>query len=130
MRAFWSPDAPWPPPPRRGPAVPAPVPRTPPIPLTERHIELMQWRIKLLRHREVPEQRAEQLADLLAYRDRERDDRRMCLECSEWQLAGTCAVVMDGRFRPCGVKRGTEHHFRPLPDVLQRCPNFKWEKGS
>lgn len=33
---------------------------------------------------------AEALADRLATRDFERDDRRVCAECSHWQRGNTC----------------------------------------
>lgn len=34
---------------------------------------------------------AESLGDRLAKRDYERDDRRVCIECSNWQRGNTCA---------------------------------------
>lgn len=69
----------------------------------------MAFRIQLLMRRGLEERDAEAMADRLADRDHEQDDRRDCLECSN--LRGmNCAVRGP-------VLRGT----------LQRCPTFNWE---
>ena len=77
----------------------------------DREITRFQFRLGLLMRRGLPEQKAEALADRLALRDQERDDRRICLECA--------ALLSDVRCK---------HGHAVLPDVFQRCPSFTFEK--
>jgi len=65
----------------------------------------MEKRLALFERRRVPVAEAEHLADRLLARDRELDDRHLCIECTH----GTKARCPGGA---------------PLPGVLQRCPAF------
>jgi len=64
---------------------------------------------------------AERLADLLVIRDREQDDRALCLECTHLQRAGRC-----GNWQRAGVAIRARDAFMPLELVrqLQRCDGF------
>lgn len=68
------------------------------------------YRVGLFKRRGCDDESAQKLADALAQRDLERDDRRMCIECRNWQHSKTCAV---------------KELF--LPRILQRCPRFAWQ---
>ena len=69
---------------------------------------------------------AERLADRLVTRDRDGDDRRLCLECAH--LAGHAAGVMGcTNWQRAGVAiraRGTQLP-GDLVQILQRCDGFK-----
>jgi len=60
---------------------------------------------------------AEALADKLVLRDREGDDRRLCLECAHLQSAGRC-----GNWRRADVAR--DGLARELVLRVQRCPGY------
>jgi hypothetical protein len=64
---------------------------------------------------------AESLADRLVIRDREKDDRAMCLECAHLHVAGRC-----GNWQRSGV--ATRASDAQLPTafmhLLQRCDGF------
>jgi len=64
---------------------------------------------------------AERLADLLVIRDREQDDRALCLECTHLQRAGRC-----GNWQAAGVAIRARDAFMPVELVrqLQRCDGF------
>lgn len=64
---------------------------------------------------------AEVLADRLALRDQDGDDRRVCLECSHLQQPGTCFAAQQGWLLPHTSRRTT-----PVRDLLQRCESFGW----
>ncbi len=66
---------------------------------------------------------ADELAERLALRDREQDDRRLCLECSYLGERGVCGAARSGRLR------GVDSRYEPIPDLLQRCPAFGLRKG-
>lgn len=68
-----------------------------------------------------PSERAELLADLVLERDRQRDDRRLCLECQGLQRIGYCQAAGRGLL---GASTSTRH--QPVADVLFRCPQFAW----
>lgn len=74
-------------------------------------IRRFTYRQGLFMRRGMAEPVAERLADQLATRDFERDDRRCCLECSNHQRGGRCFVT----------RRET------MPAVLQRCPSFNFQ---
>ena len=79
--------------------------------LNDRQIARMQFRIGLFQRRGLSEAKAESLADRLALRDDQRDDRRLCLECAALLSAVRC-----------------KHGHAVLLEVLQRCPSFTFEK--
>jgi hypothetical protein len=77
----------------------------------DREIARFQFRHGLLMRRGLSDGAAERLADRLALRDQDRDDRRLCLECAALLSSTRC-----------------KHGHAVLPDVLQRCPSFNFEK--
>ena len=80
-------------------------------PWTDKEIERARLRVGLFMRRGMTEAAAEKVVDQLAARDQDRDDRRMCVECSNWQASRTC--------------------FKRLPtsfDQLARCVGFEWQK--
>ena len=73
-------------------------------------------RVLLFTRRAMGEPQAEALADRLVGRDREQDDRRLCLECNNYR-PGRC-----GNSRNAGL---TAHQIGgDLAALLQRCPGF------
>lgn len=74
-------------------------------------IRRFNFRHGLFIRRGIEPMHAERLADQLATRDYEHDDRRMCLECVSYQRSRTC--------------------FKRLPmsiEQLARCHGFEWQK--
>ena len=61
---------------------------------------------------------AEHLAERLTLRDRQADDRRMCVECRELEASGRCAAARRGAFI------SANRRLEPAPNVLTRCPAF------
>lgn len=66
---------------------------------------------------------AEHLAERLTLRDREGDDRRLCLECTWLSGTGRCLAAATARLP--GVDRWLE----PIQTILQRCDAFGLSKG-
>lgn len=62
---------------------------------------------------------AEHLAERLTLRDRQVDDRRMCLECRNLEAKGRCAAAM------LGAIHGADRRLEPVANILTRCPAFK-----
>jgi hypothetical protein len=62
---------------------------------------------------------ASDLAEWLTLRDRNVDDRRLCLECRELARSGRCGAASRG------AMRGVSRNMAPVPDVLMRCPHFQ-----
>lgn len=58
--------------------------------LGDKEIFRLSFRFDLFVRRGVESLHAEKLADRLATRDFERDDRRLCLECQHYQQSRTC----------------------------------------
>lgn len=90
------------------------------LPWGDREISRFTFRTALFQRRGLLESEAELLADRLALRDQERDDRRVCLECSNHQTSGTCFAASLGRLF------GASKRHTPVPDLLQRCEGFEW----
>ena len=65
----------------------------------------------------------EHLAERLTLRDRQQDDRRLCLECAA--LADNRRCLVAARDRLAGADRRLE----PVPTILQRCPGFALAPG-
>ena len=78
--------------------------------MTDREITRFLTRERIFVRRGLQPAAAEALADRLARRDQEHDDRRCCLECAHMRAIDRCA------------KREAV-----LPDVLQRCTPFDWQ---
>ena len=66
---------------------------------------------------------AEHLAERLTLRDRQRDDRRLCLECAALADNRRCLVAARGRLA------GADRRLEPVPTILQRCPGFTLAPG-
>ncbi|MDE2075757.1 MAG: hypothetical protein KGI91_01610 [Burkholderiales bacterium] len=63
--------------------------------------------------------KAERLAYSLVTRDREGDDRRMCLECSGLDSKGRCTSARRGRIE------GVIGLLEPVTHILHRCEGFE-----
>lgn len=100
---------------------PQPSPERPA--LSDRFIEVMGYRAELFKRRGLSERCADAWACRLAQRDIDRDDRRLCLECSNYQRAGTCAVKLPKQ-KPSDFQK----FMSPIPFTLQRCPSFNFQK--
>lgn len=87
----------------------------------DREIARFTFRRGLFIRRGMAAAAAEALADRLALRDYERDDRRVCIECSSIQRGLKCFVHEQGHMK------GVGRFFQVLPDTLQRCPHFTWQ---
>jgi len=61
---------------------------------------------------------AEHLAERLTLRDRQADDRHLCLECRELEPSGRCAAARRGALAH------TDRRLEPSPNILMRCPAF------
>lgn len=88
----------------------------------DKQIARFKYRHGLFMRRGLDDARAEALADRMATRDYERDDRRMCIECESLQRSGGCFVASKGRMR------NTNSRHTPVIDILQRCDYFTWQK--
>ena len=66
---------------------------------------------------------ADDLAERLTLRDRDGDDRRLCLECTWLGDTGRCLAAATGRIP------GADRRLEPLPTILQRCGAFGLRKG-
>ncbi len=60
---------------------------------------------------------ADDLAERLALRDAEGDDRRMCVECSYLGTTGRCGAA--------GRLSGVDRRLEPVQTILQRCEAFR-----
>ena len=66
---------------------------------------------------------AESMAEALTLRDRQGDDRRICLECTHLGERGRCIAASAGRIK------GADRRLEPVPTILQRCEAFGLRKG-
>ena len=66
---------------------------------------------------------ADHLAERLTLRDRQHDDRRLCLECAALADNGRCLVAARGRLP------GASRRLEPVPTMLQRCEGFTLAPG-
>ncbi|WP_146139295.1 hypothetical protein [Simplicispira suum] len=84
-------------------------------------IALFNRRAALFVRRGADEAQAEKLADRLVTRDREDDDRRLCLECrhlqgaTPWRCGNWCMAGV-------AVRSGDAGLARDMVMLLQRCP--------
>lgn len=88
----------------------------------DREIARFKFRAALFQRRGLDERYAEELADRCFERDYERDDRRMCIECSHFQRDGGCFAARQGWIR------GADRRLTPIPDLLLRCECFDWAR--
>lgn len=87
----------------------------------EAQIKRFTFRYQLFMRRGVSADVAERLGDRLATRDHERDDRRVCLECSNLQRGGKCFAVQQGHMKDVSPKH------EPVTNILQHCDHFSWQ---
>lgn len=80
------------------------------IPWSQREIDRFVFREALFRRRGDSPIEAEQRAERLVQRDRDRDERRYCLECQHIRPMTRCAA-----------------NGSAVKDLLQRCELFDWE---
>lgn len=66
---------------------------------------------------------AEHLAERLTLRDRQHDDRRLCLECAALADNRRCLVAARGRLP------GAARWLEPVLTILHRCPGFTLAPG-
>lgn len=90
--------------------------------MSEREIDRFQARVRLFRLRGWDDGRADAAADDLVLRDRDGDDRRMCIECQHLQRDGACFAARQGWLRHAS------HRLEPIQDLLARCGRFVWAK--
>jgi hypothetical protein len=91
-------------------------------PWSDREITRFTKRVALFKRRGQTEERAESIAESLIARDRDRDDRRLCIECSHLQRDGGCFAARQGWIH------GASRQLTPVQNVLQRCERFDWAK--
>jgi hypothetical protein len=60
----------------------------------------------------------EEIADRLTLRDRQYDDRHMCIECRALELSGRCAAARAGQLA------SADRRHEPVKSALIRCPVF------
>lgn len=91
--------------------------------MNQREIDTLMARLERFTNKGVSHDEAERLADKLVLRDREADDRRLCLECSYLHGAGRWRC---GNWHRAGVAIHLKdaHIPRDLVLALQRCPGF------
>lgn len=86
-------------------------------------IELFNRRAALFVRRGASDTEAERLADALVLRDRDEDDRHVCMECRHLQTSGHWRC---GNWQAAGVavRAGDAGLTRTMAMQLQRCPGF------
>lgn len=86
--------------------------------MNTREIDLFMRRVDWFTRRGVNPVKAERLGDKLVQRDRDGDDRRMCLECAGLDSKGRCTPAQRGRIE------GVHGLLEPVQHVLHRCEGF------
>ena len=86
-------------------------------------ISAFTTRVMLFIRRRIGADAADDLAERLTLRDREHDDRRMCVECGELARDGRCQAAERG------VLQGADRRLEPMQKQLVRCPKFGLRKG-
>ena len=87
-------------------------------PWGEPEIQAFVARVALFIRRGVTATDADELAEALTLRDRDGDDRGLCIECRHLDRDGRCAMARAGQLH------GVDRRFEPLRTVLQRCEGF------
>ena len=86
-------------------------------------ISAFTTRVMLFMRRRIRADAADEVAERLTLRDREHDDRRMCVECGELARDGRCQAAERG------VLQGADRRLEPMQKQLVRCPKFGLRKG-
>lgn len=89
--------------------------------LTSKELDRFEYRMGLFKRRGLSSDEAETLADKLASRDIDCDDRRVCLECRHIQRDGKCFAAQQGRLHNAPT------YYTPVRTMLQRCEGFAWQ---
>jgi hypothetical protein len=89
--------------------------------MTDGEIDTLAERISLLRRRGLAALDAERLGDMLVMRDRQADERRLCLECAH--LASRAGTVRCAQWQRAGL--GAPGVPAGMALVLQRCSSFE-----
>ena len=92
-------------------------------PWTAEGIETFNRRRDLFLRRRFGGDDADDLAEKLARRDAQGDDRRMCVECSNLGEQGLCLAAAIGKLS------GADRRLKPVQTMLQRCEAFGLRKG-
>lgn len=90
------------------------------LPWRDAEFRRFAFRVGLFKRRGMTQEAAEFLADRLALRDQERDDRRVCDECKHLQTPGTCFAAAQGWIPSFSRKH------QPVRGLLQRCEAFEF----
>ena len=85
----------------------------------EADIGRFQARVAAVQRRGFGIQDAEDLAERQTLRDRQADDRHMCLECRDLESTGRCAAARRG-----GI-HGADRRMEPVQTILMRCHVFQ-----
>ena len=93
-------------------------------PWTDKEINRFQLRCELFERRGLTPDDAEHIADRLALRDQERDERRMCIECTQLQQDGGCFAAKRG------LMSNATRSLHPVKTILMRCEHFEWLKPT
>ena len=80
-------------------------------------------RVVMLQRRGIEADDADNLAERLTLRDRDGDDRRLCLECKWLGDTGRCLAAATGRIP------GADRRLEPEQTILHRCLAFGLRKG-
>jgi hypothetical protein len=81
-------------------------------------VEIATFMTRAKRFSAIGRADAEHLAERLALRDRQTDDRRLCMECGELEFTGRCAAARRGDLA------GADRRLEPVTTILMRCPAF------
>jgi hypothetical protein len=93
------------------------------VPLQAESLEMAAFKARTERFQMLGRTDAQELAQRLALRDREEDDRRLCLECTWLGEAGRCIAAANGRIP------GSTRRLEPVQVILQRCEAFGLRQG-
>lgn len=113
----------------RSPPPPSDCPPTRPEPSVRRGCAYSEAEIQAFAYREARFSRfgwsldAGHIAERLRLRDRDGDDRRLCLECTWLHDNGRCLAAASGRLP------GAARRLEPVQIILQRCEAFGLQKG-
>lgn len=91
--------------------------------LSAGHDDAFEARAYWFTERGLGTEAAEGLAERLASRDKDGDDRRMCLECTYLGASGRCVAAATGRLP------GASPRLEPVQTILMRCEAFGLRKG-
>ena len=86
--------------------------------------EIAAFLSRSMRFAQIGRRDAEHLAERLALRDRQLDDRQMCVECRELEPSGRCIAARRGAFP------GADRNLVPVQNVLWRCTSFRHASGA